>query len=433
MRLLYLHQYFKTLGMPGGTRSYEMARRIVERGHEVHMITSDCIRRRRGGWYVTDEAGIHVHWIPIPYSNSMGYHERKRAFIQFALLALKRAAKTGGDVVFASSTPLTVAIPGIASSWGHRIPMVFEVRDLWPEAPVAMGILRNPCGIAAMRLLELLAYHTSASIVTLSPGMAEGVVSAGVDRARVHIIPNCCDLALFQQPGPAGEALQKAFDRVGDAPLVVYAGTLGHIHGVGYLVDIAGELRKINPQARFLIAGEGIEAGAIRQRAKERGLLDTTVFLLPFLPKTEVPALLQRATVCTSLVIDLPALRHNSANKFFDALAAGKPVMINYEGWHAELLREHGAGIVTPTDDARASARLLNDLLTDRQRLAGASRASAHLARTRFDRDVLASQLIDVLEAAAGESKRKGRKEMRRLSKSRSPSYNTRPHVPDPA
>lgn len=421
MRVLYIHQYFKTLDMPGGTRSYEMARRMVERGHEVHMITSDCTGHQRGGWYVTNESGIHVHWIPIPYSNLMGFEERKRAFIQFALLSLQRAVRMGGDVVFASSPPLTVAIPGIVVSILRRIPLVFEVRDLWPEAPIAMGALRNPVHKALARLLELLAYHEAAYVVTLSPGMAEGVISTGVDGARVNVIPNCCDLPLFQRACPAGEALQKVFDRVGDAPLVVYAGTLGHIHGVGYLVDIADELRRINPEVRFLIAGDGIEAAKVRRQAEDRGLLDSTVFLLPSLPKSEVPALLQHATVCTSLVINRRELWQNSANKFFDALAAGKPIMINYEGWQADLLREFGAGVVTPPDDARTSARLLNDLITDRQRLACASHASAHLARTRFDRDVLALKLADVLEATSSEAKRKNRKGIRKLARSRSP------------
>src|SRR5690606_30930133 len=212
------------------------------------------------------------------------FEERKRAFIQFALLSLQRAVRMGGDVVFASSPPLTVAIPGIVVSILRRIPLVFEVRDLWPEAPIAMGALRNPVHKALARLLELLAYHKAAYVVTLSPGMAEGVISTGVDGARVNVIPNCCDLPLFQRACPAGEALQKVFDRVGDAPLVVYAGTLGHIHGVGYLVDIADELRRINPEVRFLIAGDGIEAAKVRRQAEDRGLLDSTVFLLPSLP-----------------------------------------------------------------------------------------------------------------------------------------------------
>lgn len=141
MKILYLHQYFTTPSMAGGTRSYEMARRLVAWGHEVHMITTDRegIFDPKQKWYETDEAGIHVHWTPIPYSNKMSYGQRIKAFFAFSWRAARKAAKIGGDVVFATSTPLTIAIPGVYASKRLKIPMVFEVRDLWPELPIAIG------------------------------------------------------------------------------------------------------------------------------------------------------------------------------------------------------------------------------------------------------------------------------------------------------
>ena len=145
MRIIYLHQYFNTPNMSGGTRSYEMARRLVDRGHEVHMVTSSRDGKPSGrharGWTETVEAGIQVHWCSVPYSNHMSSRRRLGAFAKFSRLAARKATALRGDVVFATSTPLTIALPAVYAARRRSIPMVFEVRDLWPEMPIAVGAL----------------------------------------------------------------------------------------------------------------------------------------------------------------------------------------------------------------------------------------------------------------------------------------------------
>ncbi|HEX7117791.1 MAG TPA: glycosyltransferase family 4 protein [Longimicrobiales bacterium] len=400
MRILYLHQYFATPAMPGGTRSYEMARRLVAAGHEVHMITTDRTPKRRGrGWYTTREAGIDVHWLPVPYGNEMPFGKRIRAFFRFAVAAAHRAVRVGGDVVFATSTPLTIAIPGVYASRRLRVPMVFEVRDLWPELPIAVGALRSPVTIAAARRLERFAYRNAAHIVALSPGMRDGIVRAGVPPGRVSVIPNSCDIELFGVDPAVGAGIRSRFAWLGDRPLVVYIGTLGVINGVGYLVRVAERVRQLDPEVRFVVIGSGMEAGRIRAEAEARGLLGTSLFLFDGIPKRDVPAWLSAADVATSLFVDLEPMWANSANKFFDALAAGRPVAINYGGWQAELLRETGAGLVLPAADHDLAAKELLDFLRDTERRREARRAAAGLARERFDRNRLAAQLRETLES----------------------------------
>src|SRR5205823_13311940 len=142
MRIVYLHQYFVTPQMAGGSRSYEMARRLVAAGHDVHMVTSDRdAADAHAPWRHSVEAGIHVHWTPIAYDNRMSYGERMRAFLRFAWRAARKAVALRGDVVFATSTPLTIAIPAVYAARRLRVPMVFEVRDLWPEVPIAIGAI----------------------------------------------------------------------------------------------------------------------------------------------------------------------------------------------------------------------------------------------------------------------------------------------------
>lgn len=399
MRILYLHQYFNTRRMSGGTRSYEMARRLVNRGHEVHMITSyrgsDAPRGR--DWFETDEDGIHVHWIPVPYSNYMSYRERIQAFFRFALAAGRKAAAIGGDVVFATSTPLTIAIPGVYAARRCRVPMVFEVRDLWPELPIAMGTLRDPVSIWAARRLELFAYRNAVRVVALSPDMKQGIVATGYPADRVEVIPNSCDLDLFDVGPEPGLEIRNRYEWLQQRPLVLYCGTLGAINGVEYLARVAGEVHALDPEVRFVVIGDGKDKPRVEQVARELGVLDRNFFMMPSIPKAEVPNWLSAADMATSLFIDLPEMWANSANKFFDALAAGKPVAINYGGWQARLLAETGAGVILDPHDVVKAAHSLLDVIRDKHWLRSAGNAAHSLAAEQFSRDRLALRLEEVL------------------------------------
>ena len=403
MKILYLHQYFNTPQDSGGTRSYEMARRLVAAGHQVEMITSkrDVTDSAARDWLKTEESGIHVHWLPVPYSNAMSYRARIGAFFKFAIGAARKAASMPADVVFATSTPLTIALPGIYAARRQGIPMVFEVRDLWPELPIAVGVLRNPVLKWAAWLLEWVAYHASAHIVALSPGMAEGVIRRGIPAERVTVIPNSSDVELFDVPPERGAAIRERLGLSPEQPLIVYTGTFGLINGVDYLVELAAAMREIAPEVRFLLVGKGAEVQKVTQRAQDLGVLNHNLWIWDAIPKIEMPDVLAAATIATSVVIPLEALNNNSANKFFDALAAGKPIAINHGGWQADLLRKTGAGIVLPPENVDQAALLLADFVQDTDRLQKASAAARKLAYTRFSRDILAAELEAVLRGAA--------------------------------
>lgn len=405
MRILYLHQYFVTRNMVGGTRSFEFARRLVKAGHEVHVITSSRQNADTtgGDWRVSNEDGITVHWVTVPYSNQMGYADRIKAFFKFAWLAGRRAAGIPADLVFASSTPLTIALPAVFAARRQKVPMVLEVRDLWPQVPIRVGVLRSPLTIAAARWLERFAYRNATSVVALSPGMKEGVVAAGYPPERVSVIPNSCDMDLFDIGPAPGRELRQRHEWLGDRPLVVYTGTLGLINGVKYMASLAAAVRPLNPDMRFLVIGEGREYEQVREFAGRLGVLKQNFFMMKSVPKQALPEWLSAATFASSWVLDLPEFRANSANKFFDALASGKPVLINHGGWQADLLTESGAGLVLdPHDFIRAAAALVA-AAADPGWLAQSSAAARELAVARFHRDKLAAQLEQVLlQSASG-------------------------------
>lgn len=403
MRILYLHQYFATPAMAGGTRSYEMARRWVRAGHTVDLITSDqSAGAGARGWRVSREDGIRVHWTPVPYSNHMGYLERMRAFVAFATRAGRRAAEVGGDLVFATSTPLTIALPAVYAARRLRVPMVFEVRDLWPAVPIAIGAIRNPAAVGAARWLERFAYDHSAHIVALAPGMREDILRLGYAPERVSVVPNGADLEFFTRPEDEVRKLRASREWLGERPMVLFAGTFGRVNGVDYLARLAAEYARLDPETRFVGIGDGRELEPVRALAAALGVLDRNLFLLGPLPKREVATWLAAADLSLALFTG-PSIVWRDAvqNKFFDALAAGKPVANNFRGWQALVAEEAGAGVVLDAADCAVAARQLHERMQDRRWMASAARAASRLAQERFDRDRLATQLLERLETVA--------------------------------
>lgn len=401
IRVTYIDQYYKTLDSVGGTRVFEMTRRLSRLGFAVSVVSTENRDGKSGTWRTTNEDGVVVHRLGQPYSNRMSHVQRMRAFARFAGAASRRAAGIPADVIFASSTPLTIAIPAILVKRRLRVPMVFEVRDLWPEIPIALGVLKNPVAVRMALWLEETVYSEADQIVALSLGMRDGIVASGTPVEKVVVIPNGSDLELFGVPPSEGLEWRRRNGIPEAAPLALYAGTLGRVNAVSWLVRVAAEARCQDDRICFVVVGDGAERERVEAEARRLGVLGNAFRMLGSMPKREMPAIHSAATVCLSLVRDEPALWHNSANKFFDALAAGRPMAVNYGGWQAELLRESDAGFVLPVGDVSAAAHEIVARARDVEWLQRAGFNARHLAESRFDRDGLALQMAEVLTRAA--------------------------------
>lgn len=399
MRIVYLHQYFRTPDMSGGTRSYEFGRRLASAGHDVHVVTSSSSLESTSGWSTYEVDGITVHTLGVPYDNAMSYTRRIRSFMSFAFRASFYARRLDGDLVYATSTPLTIAIPGVAASW-PSVPMVFEVRDLWPEVPIALGAIRGRLPMWLARALASFAYRNAHAVVALSSGMADGVRAAGYT-GTVEVIPNSCDNALFSMGETAAREFRDAREWLRDRPLVVYTGTFGRVNGVSYMAELAHEYMKIDPEVRFLALGDGAELSRVRARAEQLNVLHRNFFIEGSQPKRDMPGVLKAATVCSSWVVPVPELEANSANKFFDALAAHRPIIINHGGWMKELIDAESIGVALDPVDIELAARELAEFIRDDSRLERARSRAGELASETFGRDRLSNQLRELLERSA--------------------------------
>jgi glycosyltransferase involved in cell wall biosynthesis len=210
---------------------------------------------------------------------------------------------------------------------------------------------------------------------------------------------------MFDVPTEQGFQFRNQYDWLQNRPLVIYAGTLGSINGVDYLAKLAASVLPKNSDICFLVIGDGAEKPKVESIARQLGVFNKNFFMLDPIPKSQMPSALKAADMATSLFVDLPEMWANSANKFFDALASGTPVAINYHGWQAELLEENNAGIVLDANDTEAAAIILVETLQDHVLLTQAGEAARQIAVDRFSRDMLAKQLEDVLLTAVAEHK----------------------------
>jgi glycosyltransferase involved in cell wall biosynthesis len=403
MRLLYFHQHFSTREGSTGTRSYEFARRLVARGHRVTMVCGSAATGKTGlsGPFVQGIRrgrvdGIDVIEVEVPYSNRLGFVRRALAFLRFAYRSTRIALGEPCDLVFATSTPLTAALPGIAAASLRRRPFVFEVRDLWPELPKAMGVITNPIVLGAMSALEWLAYRSATACVALSPGIAEGIRRRSRPSTPVHVIPNGCDNDLF------GTEMAAAWrpDQVGPGDLLaIFPGAHGIANGLDAVLDAAKVLlTRARHDVKILLVGDGMMKPHLVQRAKAEGL-SNVVFLDP-VTKMRLAGLMQGADLGLMTLQNVPAFyRGTSPNKFFDFIAAGKPVLNNYPGWLADMISTRGCGLVVPPDDPEAFADALEYAATHRDMVVRMGRAAQQLAREEFDRDLLANRFCGVLES----------------------------------
>jgi len=383
--------------MPGGTRSYEFAKRLVQMGHEVEMITTWREPTKTKGWFSTIESGIKIHWYPVIYSNHLNFFQKIKAFLTFAIMASIKASRIKADIIFASSTPLTICLPAIYASKANKIPIVLEVRDLWPKVPIAMKILKNRFLCYIANLLEVYAYKNSKSIVALSPEMKKGIVSKNVDPRTIAVIPNCSDITNFNYD--QGLALKFRKDRpwLYDKPLLLYAGTFGLVNDLFYSIRLARALKKKNSDVQILLIGDGLEKKQLIEEAKKNGVYQTNLHFENEMPKKQIISSFFAANMCANFVIDIEEAWANSANKFFDCLAAGRPIFLNHGGWMQDLINSYNCGLCMHGKSIDLVANELDLAMKNHKWLQLAGDTAKKLALKFFDREELSKQLEKIL------------------------------------
>lgn len=400
MRILYFHQHFTTPSVGGGIRSYEFAKALIQHGHSVTMVCGktskiDLPETARKGVFRGTIDGIDIIQLDLPYSNYDGFIKRAWTFVRFGLGCIRVALREKYDLIFATSTPLTAGIPGIiAKLCRKKVPFVFEVRDLWPELPKALG-LKNPVLLAGMSFLEWASYRAANACIGLSPGICDGIRRRSPVDRTIEMIPNGCDLELFHPK--FRKKLTLPGIQTGDFT-AVFPGAHGVANGLPAVLDAAAELKKRGrSDIKFLFVGDGKVKPVLRERALREGL-DNCLFFDP-VSKYALSEIVASAGVGLMVLKNVPAFYYGtSPNKFFDYIASGIPVLNNYPGWLADNIKQAKCGEIVPPDDPIAFANALEKLADNPRLRQQYGKNARKFAEENFGRESLASRFVNVLE-----------------------------------
>ncbi len=389
MKVLYIHQYFRTPAEGGAIRSYYLARGLVEHGIVVELITA----HNKSYPLTTNIDGIIVHYLPVFYENEQGFLSRIYAFFKFMRLARKKAREIKNvDVCYATSTPLTIGLSALRIKREQNIPYFFEVRDLWPEAPVQMGVIKNKYLKKYLKYLEKQVYRHASQIVALSPGIKEQIEQEQPGKT-VTVIPNMSDIEFFV-PEDKSPELETLFNVAGKF-VVSYFGTIGLSNHLEYLLAAANESLKAGLPVQFFIIGKGGQLKRLKYLVKHFGL--TNVRFLPFQSKYNLRRVLNITDAAYVSFARKPILETNSPNKFFDALAAGKLIITNTGGWVKDIVEQDRCGFYYDPDHPQEFVRQLQPFVVQEALLRQYHQNARRVAETRFAKSAQVAKLIKVL------------------------------------
>lgn len=397
MKILYIHQYFNIPQGSGCTRSYWIAEQLIRRGHQVTMITAARGQKNAKSEMVD---GIHVVYVKNRYSNYMSPWRKVLSFVNFVRLATQAAMKVKEvDMVYATSTPLTVGAIALFLRRVRGWRYVFEVRDLWPEFPIQIGAVRNPVLIKMLRWLERRIYQKAEHIVALSPGMKEGVIKAGTPAEKVSMIPNMSKPDQFW-PREKNEEVAGQFGIDTTKFNVIHFGSMGPANGLSYMIEAAKCLKdRGDDTVRFIFMGSGATEPVIKKQAEQYGLKN--VSFIGRQPMVVVSEVVNLCDASITTFLNLPVLQTNSPNKLFDSLSAGKPIIVNSAGWTKEMVEKNDCGFFAdpekPSDLADKLLLYKDDQITLERWGKNARRLSIEV----YDKDILTAQVAEVIEKSS--------------------------------
>lgn len=422
MHILLIHQYFLRPGEGGGPRFNELARRWSAAGHQVTVLAGqvhyatgfkpEAERARLVVEHHHDGARVLRVFTPATFRRSM--LDRALAFGAFGLSAIAAAEATIDwktvDVVLASSPSLIVALPALWSRVVRGLPVVFEVRDLWPESAITTGVI-SQSGLTARALyaLEAQMCHRATWINAVTPAIGADLVERSLARAdRLSIIPNGADLTLFDRPLPPRHELRARLGWADDECVALYTGAHGLANGLDQLIDLAALAKTRAPKLRIVALGDGPERDRLIARTRSASPPLDNLQWCPPVPREDVPAWLDAADVGLVILRDVPTFRTVYPNKLFDIMAAARPVVSNVLGDAQTLLNEAEAGLTVAPEDPLALLHALITLADDpieRQRMGDRGRA---LVRARFSRARAADHYLEIMRALTHERARRG-------------------------
>jgi glycosyltransferase involved in cell wall biosynthesis len=403
MKILLIHQAFASHKEAGGTRHFELARHLVKKGHKFTIIASNV--SYLSGRHVFENKklidkqnidGINILRAYTCSSLHRSYIWRVISFISFMvtsiIAALKIKVKEDIDLVIGTTPPLFQAGSALLAAKLFKCPFLLEIRDLWPEFAIDMGVLKNPFLIRISRWFENFLYRQATHMMVNSPAYRDYLTGKGIPESRITLIPNGVDTEMFD-PDADGEKVRERLGLKGRF-VVTYAGALGAANDIDTILRTANHLKR-EPNIHFLLVGDGKERSRLESLAKEWNIHNVT--FAGFYPKTDMVNILAASDMCVATLRNIPAFRTTYPNKVFDYMAAGRPIILGIDGVIRKVVEESKAGFFVPPGDDLAMAEAVYELYKNPEQAGSMGMAGRSYVEEYFDRKKQAGEFLRIL------------------------------------
>ena len=404
MHVLLIHQAFASPKQQGGTRHLELGSRFVSAGNDFTIVASRIN-------YATGEAvassgsseeydGVRVLRAPVFGGTAKSYVRRIVSWISFMLSSVRTAMRVRDvDVVMGTTPPILQALSAWLVAALKRKPLLLEIRDLWPEFAIDVGLLKNPVLIWTARRLESFLYRRAAHLLVNSPAYRDYLIDKGVRPEKVSFIANGVDPSMFTAAaeGPTAEngglAVRDEF-QLHEEFLVTYAGAVGMANDLGVVLDAADRLRD-RENVRFLIVGDGKERANLEARMQELEL--PNVIFAGSRPKEDMPRYLAASDACLATLKDVPMFRTTYPNKVFDYMAAARPIVLGIDGVIREVVDAAAGGLYVHPGNAEELADAVRALADAPDRGREMGRRGREYVSLHFNRDQQAEEFCELM------------------------------------
>src|SRR4030042_2864796 len=401
MRILYLSQYFFPEAGATQSRAYEMAYKWVQMNHDVTMLSefpnhpSGIMPPECQGKYIekSNLNGIEVIRVWVKASPIKNFRIRVLFYLSYIVNAIITGLfllRGRYDLLYATSPPLFVGGAALVLSYLKHIPMIFEVRDLWPESAIALGELSNPRSILLAKKLEEMCYRRALQVVGVTQGVYYHLLNRGIASEKLIIIPNGANTDMFSFSIHDRECIRKEL-QFEEKFIAIYAG----IHGLAQNLETILETARLlldNSKIHFLLIGDGPKKTELISLAASYNLHNLT--FLPEKPREQIPLYLSAADIALVPLRKAEVFKVVLPSKIFDAWSCERPVLLSIDGEAREMVETVHGGIFIPPEDPNKMAEALINLMNSPDELDAMGKNGHMYTEQNHSRKALAEKLI---------------------------------------
>ncbi|PKO04736.1 MAG: glycosyltransferase WbuB [Chloroflexi bacterium HGW-Chloroflexi-3] len=399
MKILLINQVFVSPDEPGHTRHYEMAKYLQTFGDELVIVASDLNyqtgqRTVDHKGLVTEQVleGVRILRTYIYPAIHRSYFWRILSFFSFMFSSIIAAMRVKDvDIIMGTTPPIFQAFSAWLVAFLRRKPFLLEVRDLWPEFIVSMGVFNNPILIKLARMLEMFLYRRATHILVNSPAYKTYIEEKGIPGTKITFIPYGADIQMFH-PELDGSQLRQELN-LQDKFLVLYTGALGQANDIYTILRAASHLKE-KKAIQFVLFGDGKERPKLQAESQKLQL--NNLLFAGVRPKHQIPAIVAAADVCLAILQDIPMFRTTYPNKVFDYMAAGKPTILVIDGVIRQVIEESQGGVYVPPGDDRQLADSILALSSQPDRVKKMGSNARSYLENHLDRQIMLEKTRDL-------------------------------------